>query len=111
MWLSASNKDLFSFDFVRAANKWIREHRRCDDSRGTLISALEGPLENQIAVLQQRIVEKTNRVAALESDLEFARTELTKDQEALEALEALLVENNVETLELAEEEPEPQNLL
>ena len=94
MWLSASNKDLFSFDFVRAATRWIREHRRCDDSRGTLTSTTsEGSLESKIEELQQKIVDHTNRVAALEADLEIAKRDLAKDQEALEAL---LAENDME---------------
>ena len=96
MWLSVSNKDLFSFDFVRAAMRYIRSHhRRCDDDRGqsraVTLQTLFGSQDREAAIreVEQKVLTQTNRVAALEADLEIARRDLAREIATLEALKEI----------------------
>ena len=93
MWISMSNKDLLLFDFVRAANTYLRNHRRCDDERGTSqkrtfqdIISTTGKKQRLRHLIQQN----TDHIRALEADLEATRAELKRDSDLL----ATLTNNN-----------------
>lgn len=89
MWISMSNKDLLLFDFVRAANRYLRNHRRCDDERGTSqkptlqeILSLEGQKQHLMHQIQQH----RDNIRALEADLEAVKADLQRDSDRLETI-------------------------
>ena len=84
-----SNKDILLFDFVRAANQYLRDHhRRCDDPRGTNKpdSGSEMDEESRIQYLQDLVSQYANRVKALEADLEVAKKDYSQANAELQTL-------------------------
>ena len=84
-----SNKDILMFDFVRAATRYLRNHRRCDDARGT---SANPSLESIMSIggkkqqLELNILRHANRIKGLEADLEEAQNNLERDTQLLDAL-------------------------